>query len=276
MVCARPCCEEESVVRSGDEQGEEHGGGPRGPQHRRLRAPGVMVPVAPAAGQMPGWYPAMLRAITDRVVTQRTRAVAEANRALVVLYWQIGREIIARQAEEGWGTKIIDRLSHDLRGAFPEIRGFSPRNLKYMRALAAAWPDPQFVQRPVAQLPWRHQTALLEKLGTSEERLWYGERALAEGWSRDVLVAQIEGRLRERQGRAPSNFSDTLPPPDSDLAQQNVRDPYLFDFLDMAGIRRVWTRRQGVAISMESVCFSLRLDWPSGRMWRTPPRISAP
>ena len=147
--------------------------------------------------------------------------------------WGIGRDILDRQAQEGYGTKVIDRLSADLKVRFPKTKGYSPRNLKYMRAFAEAWPDPEVVQRSVAQLPWRHQIALLEKLKTADQRLWYAAEAITNGWSRDILALQIDRRLHDRAGNAITNFALTMPPEDSDLAQQAFKDPYVFDFLDL-------------------------------------------
>jgi predicted nuclease of restriction endonuclease-like (RecB) superfamily len=152
----------------------------------------------------------------------------------VLLYWQIGRDILARQAEQGWGTKVIDRLTKDLRAAFPDMKGFSPRNLKYMRAFADAWPDPEFVQGVLAQLPWYHQLALLDKLPGAEVRRWYAAKAIEHNWSRNVLVMQIETRLLERSGQAVTNFPATLPAPQSDLAHESIKDPYRFDFLGLS------------------------------------------
>lgn len=193
--------------------------------------PAVAFRGTPPASILPGWYPELLASVTEHVSTGHRRAVAAANTELLAAYWAIGRAILERQHEEGYGTKVIDRLSADLRERFPEARGYSPRNLKYMRAFAAAWPDQGVVQGPLAQLPWYHQIALIEKLDRSDQRLWYAAAALDEGWSRGVLVIQIERRLHERAGKAISNFRETLPEPDSDLAQQATRDPYLFDFL---------------------------------------------
>jgi len=153
------------------------------------------------------------------------------NAELLQLYWRIGRDILARQAEQGWGAKVIDRLSHDLREEFPEMKGFSPRNLKYIRAFAQAWPDAEFVQQVFARLPWGHNIVLLTKLKASEERLEYAQAALRHGWSRSVLVMQIETRQLERQGRALTNFAQALPAPQSDLARESLKDPYRFDFL---------------------------------------------
>lgn len=128
---------------------------------------------------------------------------------------------------------MIDRLARDLRSAFPDMRGFSPRNLKYMRAFAQAWPDGEFVQQAAAQLPWFHLCTLLDKLTTREEREWYAAKAVEHGWSRNVLVMQIETRLRERQGNAVTNFPERLPSPQSDLARDSLKDPYIFDFLGL-------------------------------------------
>ena len=161
------------------------------------------------------------------------RASLAVNRELVLLYWGIGREILSRQNEEGWGSKIIDLLGKDLRQEFPGIQGFSVRNLKYMRALAEAWPDEAIVQQAVAQLPWGHNVRLLDKVTSPEERLWYIRQTIQHGWSRNVLELQIESGLYKRQGKATTNFQATLPLPQSDLAQQLTKDPYNFDFLTL-------------------------------------------
>lgn len=195
-------------------------------------------PVPPSRTTVPDWYPELLDAVVECVRTGRQRAVSAANRELVSTYWAVGAEILARQHAEGWGARVIDPLAVDLRERFPGTSGFSPRNLKYMRAFAAAWPEKAIVQRAVAQLPWRHHIALLEKLGSADLRLWYAQAAVEQGWSRDVLVHHIEGRFHDRAGRAITNFTRTIPPPDSDLAQQSTRDPYLFDFVGTADIRR--------------------------------------
>jgi predicted nuclease of restriction endonuclease-like (RecB) superfamily len=157
---------------------------------------------------------------------------------MVMLYWEMGRTILARQSSEGWGARVIDRLSADLRRTFPDMQGLSARNLKYMRAFAAAWPDRAIVQEPLAQLPWYHHLALLEKLKDPTQRLWYARRAMEHGWSHNILVLQIENCAHERHGKAITNFPDTLPPADSDMAAQVFKDPYLFDFLGTADPRR--------------------------------------
>jgi predicted nuclease of restriction endonuclease-like (RecB) superfamily len=223
-------------------------------------------------------YGRLLAEIKARVHAAQIRAHLAANRELLVLYWDIGRMILARQKAEGWGAKVIDRLSRDLQNEFPGQQGFSPRNLKYMRAFAEAWPETVIVQQPVAQLagsgevivhppgaqtsqaksvmvqvplaqssrtvaaimhqpgaqlPWKHHCLLLDKLDKPAVRLWYAAKAVEQGWSRNVLALQIESGLHTRQGKAVTNFKTTLPPPQSDLAQQITKDPYVFDFLNL-------------------------------------------
>ncbi len=181
----------------------------------------------------PAGYAAWLTELKIRIHTAQQRATLAVNRELVLLYWQIGRDILARQAEQGWGAKVIERLAEDLRLAFPEMKGFSPRNLKYMRAFAQAWPDEAIVQEALAQLPWYHHLALLDKLPNPETRRWYAAKAIEHNWSRNILVMQIETRLLERSGQAVSNFPMTLPKPQSDLARESLKDPYRFDFLGL-------------------------------------------
>jgi predicted nuclease of restriction endonuclease-like (RecB) superfamily len=133
---------------------------------------------------------------------------------------------------------VIDRLSTDLRAAFPDMRGFSPRNLKYMRAFAAAWPDRAIVQQLAAQIPWFHNCVLLDRIPDAPTRSWYANHVKEQGWSRSILELQIERRLHLRQGNAITNFAAALPPADSDMAAQVFKDPYLFDFLGTADPRR--------------------------------------
>jgi len=187
----------------------------------------------PPATDLPAWYPALLNSISDRVSQGQRHANLAVNQELISTYWHIGRDILDRQSMQGWGTKVIDRLSADLRERKPDIKGFSPRNLKYMRSLAAAWPASAIVQAPLAQLPWYHHIALLEKLNDEPTRIWYARMALAEGWSRNHLVRQIETRLHERSGQATSNFNTVLPSSTSSIVQESTKDPYVFDFLEL-------------------------------------------
>lgn len=182
----------------------------------------------------PEGYGDWLADLKGRIHIAQQRATLSVNRELVLLYWQIGQDILARQAEQGWGAKVIERLAHDLLSAFPDMKGFSPRNLKYMRAFAEAWPDADFVQAVLAQLPWYHQLALLDKLPGPETRRWYAIKAIEHSWSRNILVMQIETRLLERSGKAVTNFEASLPAPQSDLAHESLKDPYRFDFLGLS------------------------------------------
>lgn len=187
---------------------------------------------------LPNDYASVLKELKKRIQSERLRITLAANSALVLLYWDIGKIIVERQQQQGWGAKIIDRLSFDLKHSFPEMSGFSPRNLKYMRKFAETWPDQTIVQEVLAQIPWYHNLALLEKLDDVETRLWYAQKIVENGWSRNILVMQIESRLHERQGQIVNNFAATLPPPDSDMATQIFKDPYLFDFLGTANLRK--------------------------------------
>ncbi|KJH70260.1 PDDEXK nuclease domain-containing protein [Aliterella atlantica] len=177
-------------------------------------------------------YDDFLRDLKERIRSAQVRAVLAVNRELVLLYWQIGRDILTRQQQQGWGAKVIERLSADLRSSFPEMKGFSPRNLKYMRAFAEAYEE-SFVQQVVAQIPWGHNVRILDLIKDPTERSWYAQQTIQYGWSRNVLVHQIESGLYRRQGKATTNFDRTLPKPQSELAQQLLKDPYNFSFLSL-------------------------------------------
>lgn len=186
----------------------------------------------PSLAEPPEGYADWLADLKAQVHTARQRAALAVNTEMLQLYWRIGRDILDRQARQGWGAKVIDRLSHDLRSEFPDLGGFSARNLKYMRKFAAVWPE-AFVQQPAAQIPWGHHLVLLDKLATPEERHWYARNTLAYGWSRNVLTMEIETRRSERSGRAITNFDRALPKPESDLARESLKDPYRLDFLGL-------------------------------------------
>jgi predicted nuclease of restriction endonuclease-like (RecB) superfamily len=176
-------------------------------------------------------YATLLKSIKERIQAAQVRAAVAVNQELVLLYWGIGREILSRQAQEGWGKNVIPRLSRDLASEFPEMKGLSPRNLGYMKAFAEAWPEESILQQLVAKLPWGHNVRLLDHVKDSLERQRYAQAAIEHGWSRNVLVMQIEAGLYKRQGKAITNFTKALPAPQSDLAQQLLKDPYNFDFL---------------------------------------------
>ncbi len=199
---------------------------------------GVSFPVPPLNSAMPSDYDVAVNEIKNRIQTERLHVALAANTAMILMYWEIGSIILTRQKNEGWGTKVIDRLSADLREEFPDMRGLSPRNLKYMRKFAEAWPDRAIVQRTVAQLPWRSNLTLIEKIAEQNLRLWYAQHTAENGWSREILELQIASGLYQRQGKSVNNFALSLPPADSDMAAQVFKDPYLFDFIGTADPRR--------------------------------------
>jgi len=200
-------------------------------------------------------YQGLLRDIKSRIRAAQIRASLSVNRELIKLYWDVGEMIVNRQRVEGWGKSIVDELAVDLQKDFPGIEGFSPRNIWRMRAFYVAWacdkpqravakrgqkssarPAPrerQFLPQAVAEIPWGHNVTLVEKLKDSVQRTWYAQQATVNGWSRSMLDHWIESDLYSRQGKAVTNFKQALPPPQSDLANEIVRDPYNFDFLTL-------------------------------------------
>lgn len=180
-------------------------------------------------------YGPLLEDLKARIRTAQVRAALSVNRELVLLYWNIGRRILEAQKADGWGAKVVDRLAADLRSAFPDMKGLSRTNLLYMRAFADAWPDEPIVQQLAGQIPWFHNCVLLDKVKDPVVRAWYTRATVEHGWSRNVLVIQIESRLYERQGKALNNFERALPAPQSDLAREMLKDPYNFEFLTLDG-----------------------------------------
>ena len=182
---------------------------------------------------LPADYGAWLHSLKSRISDARHRAALAANSQLVTLYHSIGRDILERQSTAAWGTKVIGRLSSDLREAFPDMKGFSTRNLKYMRYFAEYCPALQFGQQPAAQLPWFHIVSLLTKIPDPARREWYAVRAIEQGWSRESLDGHIKSQLHLRQGAAVTNFERQLPAAQAQLASAVLKDPYLFDFLGL-------------------------------------------
>ncbi len=183
--------------------------------------------------ELPAGYTGWLADLKRKIAGARQRALLAANEEQIRLYHDIGQGILDRQTRQGWGAKVIDRLSSDLRDAFPEMRGLSVSNLKYMKFFAQECPCRLIGQQSADQLPWFHIVTLLTKLRDTELRGWYAREAVREGWSRDTLEAQIRGRLHLRQGAAISNFDRSLSQTDAGLAAQILKDPYHFDFLGL-------------------------------------------
>ena len=200
-------------------------------KHMGENREGVIFPIAPNLSEMSDSYMQFIEKIKEQIRTQRISVVMKANSSMICLYWTIGKAILEKQEEEGWGAKVIDRMAEDLKEAFPDMSGFSPRNIKYMRKFALCWPDYEIVQRVVAQIPWRTNRTLLDKLDTAESRRWYAQKVIENGWSSTILELQIQNKLMERAGKTVNNFPAALPPLDSDMANQVFKDPYLFDFL---------------------------------------------
>ena len=190
----------------------------------------MFFPVPPSKSEMPCWYDNMLQQISDLVANERRHVMWEANTIMSMMYYHIGKTILHQSQQEGWGARVIDRLSADLKKAYPEMKGFSPRNLKYMQRFAKLWPDETIVQRCVAQLPWRHNICLMEKVDETNRRLVYAMAAIKNGWSKSVLETNLENYTLERKGKLPSNFDKMLPDTKTDMIQQMFKDPYLLDF----------------------------------------------
>ena len=178
-------------------------------------------------------YADFLRQLKLDIAQARQRAALSVNAELVNLYWRVGHEVLQRQATHGWGTKVIERLAADLKAAFPEMRGWSSRNIKYMRFFAQHCPQCAIGQQAAAQLPWFHLVTLFTQLSDPAEREWFATRAVQHGWSRSTLSSNIKDRLHLRQGTAVTNFARVLPTQDSSLAHETLKDPYLFDFLGL-------------------------------------------
>jgi len=202
-------------------------------------------------------YTLFLEDLKKRVYDSRYRAALQVNKELILLYHHIGLQILEAQAKQGWGAKVIDQLSKDLKSEFPEMKGFSTRNLKYMRKFAEEYPDIEFVQQAVAQLPWGHNVFLMDLVPDKSNRMFYIKNAIEHGWSRNIMVMQIETSLHKRQGQAVTNFKETLPSPQSDLAQYTLKDPYIFDFLSLGKEAHEREMEKGLVAHMEKFILEL-------------------
>jgi predicted nuclease of restriction endonuclease-like (RecB) superfamily len=255
---------------------------------------------------LPTDYAPLLAEIKARIRTAQVKAALAANAELVLLYWQMGQRIAEIQAKEGWGAGVIPRLAADLHAEFPEMRGFSERNIGYMIRFAHEYGEPpilqqaaaklgapaivptasaqlpdaassavgkpilpqavaklppddpsSFLQPLVAKLPWVHHVTLLDRVRDRSTRIWYMQHALEHGWSRTVLTMQIETKAHQRMGKAQTNFAQTLPPPQSDLAQQVLKDPYTFDFLTLGADARERELEQGLVEHIQKFLLEL-------------------
>jgi len=182
-------------------------------------------------------YLVILSELKNKVKQAQIKAHVAVNAELIKLYWEIGKTISEQQKVQGWGSKVVERLSKDLSDEFPGMNGFSYRNLMHMKQFYEEYQDVAILKQAVSELPWGHNIVLIQRINSYEERLWYAQQAIENGWSRGILVIQIETNLYQRQHvtKKITNFKQTLPQHQSDLAEQLIKDPYNFDFLMMSG-----------------------------------------
>ena len=178
-------------------------------------------------------YAKVFNQLKKDVIESQQRAMRTVNKELIMLYHRIGSNILQLQKERGWGSKVIDQLSHDLKTTFPEMKGFSSRNLKYMRKFASEYPDIEFVQGSLAQISWYHNLTLLDKVSDRALRDFYVEETIKNKWSRDVMLKKIEQELHKVIGKTVNNFKEKLPKNISESAASILKDPYIFDFLSL-------------------------------------------
>ena len=178
-------------------------------------------------------YISLLQTLKQEITQARIRAHLSVNKEMIVLYWNIGNKILERQTEEGWGTKVIENISKDLRKEFPEMKGLSYQNISYMRQFAFEYKNDQFLQQAIGEIPWGHNITIFSQIKNLEQRLWYAQKTIENGWSRNVLNMQIKTNLYARDGKGINNFSSTLPAAQSDLAREIIKDPYNLEFLDI-------------------------------------------
>lgn len=195
-------------------------------------------------------YSELLDRIKVRIRQGQARAVLSANAEMIHTYWDVGRMLCERQVRAGWGAGVLPRLSRDLHNELPEMKGFSVRNLKLMTQFYREYADvPAIGQQPVAQLgktkpfskgqhvvaqlPWGHNVLLMQRIKDKTIRFWYMQKIVEQGWSRDILALMIKSEMHKREGKTISNFKKCLSAPQSDLVQQTLKDPYIFDFMTL-------------------------------------------
>ena len=186
----------------------------------------------------PAEYTKFITSLKAKIRSAQIKAVVAVNSELIKLYWEIGKDIIEKQEREGWGSKVLERVAKDLQNEFPGIEGFSRANMFRMKAFFIAYEKVaqavrQFESLPIFSIPWGHNILLLQKLKDANQRLWYASKTIEHGWSRSMLTIWVENDLYHREGKAITNFKAVLPAPQSDLAQQSLKDPYVFDFLTL-------------------------------------------
>lgn len=180
-------------------------------------------------------YGILLQNLKNEITRSRIKAHLSVNKEMILLYWNIGKQILERQKEKGWGSKIIETLSEDFRKEFPEMKGVSYQNISYMQQFFSEYTNIEFLQQAIGEIPWGHNITIFSKVKNRKERIWYAEKTIENGWSRNVLSLQIQSNLYAREGKSINNFQNTLPSPQSDLAASIIKDPYNLEFLDIQG-----------------------------------------
>lgn len=183
-------------------------------------------------------YTKFIKSLKTKIRSAQIKGAIAANRELIKLYWEIGKDIVEKQEQEEWGSKVLEKVAKDLQNEFPGIEGFSRANIFRMKAFFSTYEKVaqavrQFESLPIFDIPWGHNILLLQKIKDNDERLWYACKTIENGWSRSILAVWIENKLYQREGKAITNFKEVLPAPLSDLAQQTLKDPYVFDFLTL-------------------------------------------
>lgn len=183
-------------------------------------------------------YTKFITSLKIKIHSAQVKGAIAVNKELIKLYWDIGKDIVEKQEQEGWGSKVLERVAKDLQNEFPGVEGFSRSNIFYVRSFYVAYAKVQqlvgqFETLPIFSIPWGHNVLIIQKIKDINERLWYAAKVIEHGWSRSMLNLWMENTLYERDGKAITNFKESLPAPQSDLAQQSLKDPYVFDFLTL-------------------------------------------
>lgn len=207
-------------------------------------------------------YAQTLFDLKNRIAEAQIKAAISVNKELIKLYWSIGETLAEKQKASKWGSKTIEQLAQDLQNSFPSMGGFSRRNIFRMQSFFVAYglvPQPVALieELPIFLIPWGHNAVLLEKLKDNKERLWYAQKTIEHGWSRSILEMKIESDLYNREGKAITNFARTLPPIQSDLAQQALKDPYNLKFLNLENEHAERDVEQGLVDNMQKFLLEL-------------------
>lgn len=223
---------------------------------------GKLQPIKTEHPSVPAGYIQFINNLKEKIRSAQIKVALSANQGLIKLYWEIGRDIAEKQKSDRWGSKVIEKISKDLQREFPDVEGFSRTNLFRMRAFYLAYKIvPQAVGQldllPIFRIPWGHNTVLLEQVKDASTRLWYAEQAIENGWSRSVLEMWIDSNLHKRKGKAITNFKDSLPGVQSDIAEQTIKDPYIFDFLTLTKKHREKELEQGLMDHLQKFLIEL-------------------